>query len=131
MGVSEVKRQALLLVGASGGVGVALLEYLSSRTPLVCIPTYYRKKPQGSDFSWIHYNSSDIESTRTMFEEISREYDVVLVIDASGEFFASKIKIGKTGRPDFKAISKATLSLSLRSRRNQNIEIGGDCICDD
>ena len=90
--MSEVKRQALLLVGASGGVGVALLEYLSSRTPLVCIPTYYRKKPQGSDFSWIHYNSRDIESTRTMFEEISREYDVVLVIDASGEFFASKIK---------------------------------------
>ena len=92
MGVSVAKQKALLLIGASGGIGGALLEYISSRTPLVCLPTYYKNKPAESRFSWIQHNSSDHESTRSMFEEVSRQYEISLVIDASGKFFASKIQ---------------------------------------
>lgn len=128
MGVSEVKQQALLLVGASGGVGAALLEYLSSRTPLVCIPTYYRNKSQVSDFSWIYYNSRDFESTRTMFEEISREYDVVLVIDASGEFFASKIQ--RSTAQDISEVISTNLvaPLILAKNAQEFMHLGGKVV---
>lgn len=86
------KQKALLLVGASGGVGMALLDYISSRTSLVCLPTYYKNKPPKGRFSWIPYNSNDHESTRSMLEEVSSQYDLTLIIDASGKFFASKIQ---------------------------------------
>ena len=91
MGIVHTKQQALLLVGASGGVGAALVEYLSSRTNLVCIPTYNRNKPSENHSSWLHYNSDDPKSTRAMFERISIQYDISLVIDTSGTFFASKL----------------------------------------
>jgi 3-oxoacyl-[acyl-carrier protein] reductase len=90
MGVVRAKQKALLLIGASGGIGGALLDYISSRTSLICIPTYYKNEPEESHFPWIQYNSSDHGSTRTMFEEISKQYEISLVIDASGRFFASK-----------------------------------------
>ena len=92
MGVGQAKQKALLLVGASGGIGGALLDYLSPRTSLVCIPTYYKNQPVESHFPWIQYNSCDHESTRTMFEAVSKQYDISLVIDASGKFFASKVQ---------------------------------------
>jgi NAD(P)-dependent dehydrogenase (short-subunit alcohol dehydrogenase family) len=128
MGVSEARQQALLLVGASGGVGAALLDYLSSRTALVCIPTYYRNKPQVSDFSWVHYNSREIESTRAMFEEISREYDVVLVIDASGEFFASKIQ--RSSAKDISGVISTNLvaPLILAKNAQEFMQMGGKVV---
>ncbi len=92
MGVTGGKKSALLLVGASGGVGSALLEYLSSRTNLVCIPTYKSNRPISDHFSWIQYNSNDFDSTRLMFEEITNEYDISLVIDATGTYFASRLQ---------------------------------------
>jgi NAD(P)-dependent dehydrogenase (short-subunit alcohol dehydrogenase family) len=128
MGVSEAKQQALLLVGASGGVGAALLEYLSSRTSLVCIPTYYRNKPQASHFFWIHYNSREIESTRVMLEEISREYNVVLIIDASGEFFASKIQ--RSSAQDIAGVISTNLiaPLILAKNAQEFMQVGGKVV---
>jgi NAD(P)-dependent dehydrogenase (short-subunit alcohol dehydrogenase family) len=92
MGIVSGKKSALLLVGASGGVGSALLEYLSSRTSLVCIPTYNRNRPTTDRFTWIQYNSNDFDSTRAMLEEVSENYDLSLVIDATGSFFASRLQ---------------------------------------
>jgi 3-oxoacyl-[acyl-carrier protein] reductase len=92
MGVVGGKKSALLLIGASGGVGSALLGYLSSRTSLVCIPTYNTNRPTTDHFSWIQYNSNDFDSTRAMFEEVSNEFDISLVIDATGAFFASRLQ---------------------------------------
>jgi len=128
MGVSETKQQALLLVGASGGVGAALLDYLSSRTSLVCIPTYYKNRPLVSHFSWIHYNSREVESTRVMFEDISREYDVVLVIDTSGEFFASKIQ--RASAEDIGGVISTNLiaPLILAKNAQEFMQIGGKVV---
>ncbi len=92
MGVASGKKSALLLVGASGGVGSALLEYLSSRTSLVCIPTYNSNRPTVDHFSWVQYNSNDFDSTRIMFKEVTDKYDLSLVIDATGTFFASRLQ---------------------------------------
>jgi NAD(P)-dependent dehydrogenase (short-subunit alcohol dehydrogenase family) len=92
MGVGKTKQQALLLVGASGGVGTALLKFLSARTSLVIIPTYNKNKPSISDFSWIQYDSNIFESTYNLFEEISKQYQISVVVDVSGSFFASKLQ---------------------------------------
>lgn len=92
MGVAQPKEKALLLVGASGGVGLALLEYISTRIDLVCIPTYNRNLPSMSKFPWIQYNSNDFDSTRSLFEDISKTHDVTAVVDTSGTFFASRLQ---------------------------------------
>ena len=92
MGVASAKESALLLVGASGGVGSALLEYLSSKTSLICIPTYNSNPPTTDRFSWVQYNSNNFDSTRLMFEEVSSEFGISLVIDTTGSFFASRIQ---------------------------------------
>jgi 3-oxoacyl-[acyl-carrier protein] reductase len=111
MGVAQAKQKALLLVGASGGIGGALLNYISSRTSLVCLPTYYKNKPAESRSAWIQYNSSDYESTRTMFEEVSKRYEISLVIDASGRFFASKAQ--KTTPQDMSDVISTNLVAPL------------------
>lgn len=92
MGIAESKEKALLLVGASGGVGTALLKYLSTRVHLRCIPTYNKKLPQADGFSWIQYDSNDFHSAKLILREISLKYDFSVVIDASGAFFASTLQ---------------------------------------
>jgi NAD(P)-dependent dehydrogenase (short-subunit alcohol dehydrogenase family) len=92
MGVAKPKEKALLLIGASGGVGSALLEYISTRIDLVCIPTYNKNLPSIDQFPWIQYDSNDFDSTRSLFEGISKTHDVAAVVDASGTFFASRLQ---------------------------------------
>ena len=116
MGIVPTKQQALLLVGASGGVGSALVEYLSSRTNLVCIPTYNRNKPAENHFSWIQYNSDDPTSTRAMFEKISMQYDISLVIDTSGAFFASKLL--KSTSEDIRSVFTTNLIAPIELAKN-------------
>lgn len=91
MGMSKTKQQALLLVGASGGIGSALLKYLSPRTSLTCLPTFNKNKPADSTFAWTHFNSLDFDSAGDVFYEILEKYEIQIVIDASGAFFASKL----------------------------------------
>ena len=92
MGVNKIRQQALLLVGASGGVGGALLEYFLPRTDLVCIPTFYRNMPSDGSLPWIQFDSLNFDSARQIFEEITKKYEISMVIDASGAFFASKLQ---------------------------------------
>ena len=67
MGMNKTKEQALLLVGASGGIGSALLKYLSPRTSLVCLPTFNRNKPADSSFFWTHFASLHFYSVGQVF----------------------------------------------------------------
>ena len=92
MGVERAKPQAFLLVGASGGIGGALLKYLLPRTRLVCIPTFNKNMPTDRSIPWMQFDSLDLDSARQIFEEITDNYEVSLVIDASGTFFASKLQ---------------------------------------
>lgn len=92
MGVAAPKKPAILIVGASGGIGAALLEYISTRTETICIPTYNKNRPSISQFPWIQYDSNDFDSTRSLFEAISKTHDVTAVVDTSGAFFASRLQ---------------------------------------
>jgi 3-oxoacyl-[acyl-carrier protein] reductase len=87
-----VKQEALLIIGGSGGIGLALLDYLSSRTDYVCIPTFNKTKPMSDSFAWIQYDSNEAGSTRKLFKKITENYQIAFVIDASGSFFASKLQ---------------------------------------
>ena len=87
-----MKQEALLIIGGSGGIGLALLDYLSSRTDYVCIPTFNKTKPMSDSFAWIQYDSNEAGSTRKLFKKITENYQIAFVIDASGSFFASKLQ---------------------------------------
>lgn len=128
MGIVNTKQQALILVGASGGVGSALLEYLSSRTNLLCVPTYNMNKPTENHFPWIHYNSDDPKSTRAMFEEISMQYDISLVIDASGTFFASRLL--KSTSEDISKVFSTNLIAPIELAKNAQefMMVGGKIV---
>ena len=86
------KEKALLLVGASGGIGTALLDYLSVRTEIICIPTYYRNRPIDSPYDWVQLNTIDFNSSKNIFETITKKYEIDLVIDVTGCYFASKLQ---------------------------------------
>ena len=92
VGIENIKPQALLLLGGSGGIGSALLDYISTKTDLICIPTYNMNRPAGENFVWQQYDSSNVDSTRTLFEEVSANFQVKVVIDATGSFFAAKLR---------------------------------------
>jgi NAD(P)-dependent dehydrogenase (short-subunit alcohol dehydrogenase family) len=116
MGIIAPKQKALLMVGASGGVGTALLEYISTHTDLVCVPTYNKKVPATDSFPWIQYDSNDFCSTRSMFEGISNIYDIAVVIDVSGAFFASKLK--KAGTEEIIQVISTNLTAPLILAKN-------------
>ncbi|CAN2228479.1 FabG Dehydrogenases with different specificities (related to short-chain alcohol dehydrogenases) [Candidatus Nanopelagicaceae bacterium] len=128
MGVVETKQQALLLVGASGGVGAALLEYLSSRTTLACLPTYKNNKPTESKFPWIHYDSNNHDSTKSMFEELHKRYEIQVVIDASGAFFASRIEKSTSQVISGVITTNLLAPLVLAKYAQEFMQIGGKII---
>jgi 3-oxoacyl-[acyl-carrier protein] reductase len=116
------------MVGASGGVGTALLKYISTRTQLVCIPTYNKNLPPADSHSWIHYNSNDSESTRSMFVEISRMYEIEIVIDVSGAFFASKLEKASTEEISQVIFTNLTAPLILAKNAQEFMGKGGKAI---
>jgi NAD(P)-dependent dehydrogenase (short-subunit alcohol dehydrogenase family) len=128
MGVGAPKQSALVIIGASGGIGVALLEYISTRTQLVCIPTYNKNKPQASHFSWIHYDSNNFESTRSLLEKISNTHEISALIDVSGAFFASKL--GKSNPTEVSQVISTNLiaPLILAKNAQEFMKIGGKVI---
>ena len=128
MGVAKPKEKALLLVGASGGVGSALLEYISTRIDLVCIPTYNKKLPSMSPFSWIQYNSSDFDSTRSLFEDISKTHDLIAVVDASGTFFASRLQKSNSDEVSQVVSTNLIAPMILAKNAQEFMNIGGKVI---
>lgn len=96
VGVVESRPEGLLLIGASGGIGTALLDYISTRVDLICIPTYNKNKPSDSQFTWLQYDTNDFDATRRLFVDLSNDYRISTVIDVSGSFFASKLSNSST-----------------------------------
>ncbi len=128
MGVGAQKQKALLMIGASGGIGAALLEYISTRTDLVCIPTYNKNVPAADNYSWLHYNSNDSESTRSMFEAISKNYEVAVVVDVSGAFFASLLEKASPEEINQVIFTNLTAPLILAKNAQKFMGEGGKAI---
>ena len=127
MGVVE-KKQAILLLGASGGVGANLLEYLSSRTILELIPSYNKNLPVESQLSWIQYNSLNFEVSRLTLEKISKQYEIAIIVDATGTFFGSKIK-NSTAQEINEVISTNLVApLMLAKHAQEFMGVGGKII---
>ena len=128
MGVTETKQEALLIIGGSGGIGLALLNYLSSRTDYVCIPTFNKNNPLSDNFIWIQYDSNESGSTRTLFEKITEKYQIAFVIDASGSFFASKLQ--KSSADEIRNVISTNLVAPLILAKNSQefMQIGGKLI---
>jgi NAD(P)-dependent dehydrogenase (short-subunit alcohol dehydrogenase family) len=128
MGVVTPKQTALIVVGASGGVGATLLEYISSRTDMVCMPTYNKNRPEKSHFSWIRYDSNNFESTRSLFEAITKTHEISAVIDVSGAFFASKLQNTNSDEVSHVISTNLIAPLILAKNAQEFMKIGGKVI---
>jgi NAD(P)-dependent dehydrogenase (short-subunit alcohol dehydrogenase family) len=128
VGVAAQKKKALVIVGASGGIGTALLEYISTRTDLVCIPTYNKNKPVAGTYSWIQHDSKDSGSTKSMLEAISKTYEIAGVIDVSGAFFASMIEKSSVEEISHVISTNLTAPLILAKNAQQFMGKGGKAI---
>jgi NAD(P)-dependent dehydrogenase (short-subunit alcohol dehydrogenase family) len=128
VGVVSPKRTALIVIGASGGVGATLLEYISTRTDMDCIPTYNKNRPANNHFSWIQYDSNNFESTRSLFEAIDKTHEVSAVIDVSGAFFATKLQ--KSNSDEICQVISTNLiaPLILAKNAQEFMKIGGKLI---
>ena len=128
MGVVAPKQTALIVIGASGGVGVALLEYISIRIDMVCLPTFNKNKPEISQFSWIQYDSNNFESTRSLFEEVAKMHEISAVIDVSGAFFASKLQKSNSEEVSQVISTNLIAPLILAKNAQEFMKIGGKVI---
>ncbi len=128
MGVVAPKQTALIVIGASGGVGVALLEYISTRIDMICLPTFNINKPDTSQFSWIQYDSNNFESTRSLFEEIAKMHEISAVIDVSGAFFASKLQKSNSEEVSQVISTNLIAPLILAKNAQEFMKIGGKVI---
>lgn len=128
VGVVEPKEKALLLIGASGGVGTALLEYLSARVDLTCIPTFNNNFPVADTYSWIQYNSNDFQTARSKLQEISMNYEISAIIDVSGAFFASTLR--NSSPEDIVEVVSTNLTAPLILAKNAQdfLGVGGKAI---
>jgi NAD(P)-dependent dehydrogenase (short-subunit alcohol dehydrogenase family) len=128
VGVVAQKQKALVIVGASGGIGTALLEYISTRTDLVCIPTYNKNKPAAGTYSWIQHDSNNSGSTKSMLEAVSKIYEIAVIIDASGAFFASMIEKASAEEISRVISTNLTAPLILAKNAQQFMGKGGKAI---
>lgn len=128
MGVVAPKNTALIVIGASGGVGAALLEYISTRTDMVCMPTYNKNKPEIGHFYWIQHDSNNFKSTRSLFEEITKTHEISAVIDVSGAFFASKLQKSNPEEVSQVILTNLIAPLILAKNAQEFMKIGGKVI---
>ena len=128
MGVVASKQTALIVIGASGGLGATLLEYISTRTDMVCIPTYNKNRPENSHFSWIQYDSNNFESTRSLFEAIDKTYEISAVIDVSGAFFATKLQKSNSNEISQVISTNLIAPFILAKNAQEFMKIGGKVI---
>jgi NAD(P)-dependent dehydrogenase (short-subunit alcohol dehydrogenase family) len=86
----DKKENAIAIIGASGGIGYALLQELAGDIETNYFPTYNSSVPQNAEFNWSYYNSGDQDSVQKYFEHLSN-YNLTAIIDCSGAFFASSL----------------------------------------
>ena len=90
MGIDSSREKVIVLLGASGGVGHALNLYLSHKINIRIIAAYRSsQKTQTSHQEWVHYDSTDLNSADSLIKGLSKKYDIQMIIDVTGAFFAS------------------------------------------
>ena len=128
MGVEDTKQNAILLLGASGGIGASLVEYLSDRTPLILIPTYNKNQPTETSLNWVKYDSLDFDNSRAVIQEISNQYEISMIIDATGAFFASRIQNSTTHKIRDVISTNLIAPLVLAKYSQDFMQVGGKII---
>ncbi len=128
VGVDARKQTALIVIGASGGVGATLLEYISTRTDMVCIPTYNKNRPTNTHFPWLQYDSNNFESTRSLFEAIDKTHSISAVIDVSGAFFATKLQKSNSNEISRVISTNLIAPFILAQNAQEFMKIGGKLI---
>lgn len=110
MGI-DTKSPAILIISGNGGIGSALVGRLSKETEVHVFSTYRKTHPVNEKIQWIQFESENCEKYEEVISEISSSYNLKLVIDASGAFFASPIL--KTTPNDIARVINTNLTAPL------------------
>lgn len=110
MGI-DTKNPAILIISGNGGIGSALVDRLAEDNAVCVFSTYRTTHPVNDRINWIQFVSENCEKYEEVISEISSSYDLRLVIDASGAFFASPIL--KTTPEDIARVINTNLTAPL------------------
>ncbi len=123
-----MKKRIVLLIGATGGIGKALLATLNFYLDIEVIPTYRKSPPEGAVYNWIEYDTCDFEMCEKKLFELSQKYSIDMIIDASGAFFASKISESSVQEIRNVIETNLTAPLLLARSANKYLNEGGKLI---
>lgn len=90
MGI-DTKESAILVISGNGGIGSALVGRIAENDEVCVFSTYRTNHPANDKIQWIQFESENCEKYEEIVSEISTNYNLKLVVDASGAFFASPI----------------------------------------
>lgn len=92
MGIDSFREKVILLLGASGGIGNALNAYLSQKMNIrIVVANRSSQQIQGLSQEWVHYDSTDFNSADALIKGLSKKYEIQMIIDVTGAFFASTL----------------------------------------
>ena len=78
------KKLRVVVIGGSGGVGSEIINYLN-RSEIDLIGTYFLNKPESDhNIDWHHLDTTNLESLKGFFTEISQMRNIDAVIDCTG-----------------------------------------------
>ena len=110
MGINN-KESAILVISGNGGIGSELASRFAADNAVKVFSTYRTTHPANDNIQWIQFESEDCEKYEEIIWNISSRYDLCLVVDASGAFFASPIL--KTTPGDIARVINTNLTAPL------------------
>lgn len=111
----DTKESAILVISGNGGIGSSLVNRLAEDDAVCVFSTYRTTHPANDKIKWIRFESENCEEYEEIISEITLNYDLRLVIDASGAFFASPIL--KTTPQDIAQVINTNLTAPLTLAR--------------
>lgn len=111
----DTKDSAVLVISGNGGIGSELVSRLAENDAVCVFSTFRTTHPANDKIRWIQFESENCENYDKIISEISSDYDLTLVIDASGAFFASPIT--KTTPEDIARVINTNLTAPLTLAR--------------
>ena len=107
MSERKSKKLRVIVIGGSGGLGSVIINYLN-RPEIDLIGTYFSNKPtRDQNINWCHLDTTNLNSLKAFFHNISQSGNLDAVIDCTGISQASRFE--KTSFEEINSIIQVNL----------------------